>query len=551
MSEGKDSLLIRKVTKIFEKSKFSDVASNVHFWVKGENTEFTEVDVCAIQNDTMFLVECKSGGLKNKQTELRRKHQLISAIRSKSIKKVECTNSKITPSRLGDVDDVFLGYCLGDKSTYNSHKSPLESEGILVWDSEAVAYFDVVSETLGSLTRNEIIYREFRVKDTCMRRRCMPAIKLKQGDLTLYLFTLTAYDLLRIAYVSRRGTRRDESYQRIINLDRLDSLSRFIKESKRLVMANPIILAFDPDVYGPVKYRDGKIEFTDTMCSAWVVDGQHRIFAFRDIDLGSRKCERFNIEIPVVALEGSNTETQSETFVNINYYQKKIDSLLIYDLAAHFKYPQNELVWPSLLTMRLNEAGTLKGLIKTKEIERKKPNERKKPLRMTNFVRTILDELLGYCSNTDKYDGPLFTLCKFNKNIKVTTAKNKIALDAHISILQSYFTAIKSLIKSDNDWRDAAESRGFLTSSAIKAFLLVLATILRHEQKSEIDFKEILKPIAEIDFTEGSYATYRAGYPAIKGYTKDILKAINLSAGKNYTYESISQRRKRLGRLDM
>ena len=551
MSEGRDSPLIRKVTKIFEKSEFDVVASNVHFWMEGEDTELTEVDVCAIRDDKMFLVECKSGGLSNKQTELRRKRQLISAIRSKSIKKVKCTNSKIILSRLGDVDNVFLGYCLEDKSTYNHHKSPLESEGILVWDNEAVAYFDVTSGTLGSLTRNEIIYREFKVEDTCVRRRCMPAIKFKQGGLTLYLFTLTASDLLRIAYVSRRGTRRDESYQRIINLDRLDSLSRFIKESKRLVMANPIILAFDPDVYGPVKYRDGKIEFTDTVCSAWVVDGQHRIFAFRDIDLGSRRYERFNIEIPVVALEGSNTETQSETFVNINYYQKKIDSLLIYDLAAHFKYPQNELVWPSLLAMRLSKAGVLKGLIKTKEIERKKPNERKKPLRITNFVRIILDELLGYCSNTDKYDGPLFTLCQFNKNIKVTTNKNKRALDVHSSILQSYFAAVRSLIKSDNDWRDSAESRGFLTSSAIKALLLVLATILRYEQKSEIDFKEILKPLAEIDFTKGSYVTYRAGYPAINGYTKDILKAINLSAGKNYTYVSTSQRRRQLGRRDI
>ena len=551
MNEGRDFPLIRKVTKIFEKSKFDIVASNVHFWIEGEDAEFTEVDVCAIRKDKMFLVECKSGNLKNKQTELQRKFQLISAIKSKSITKIKCTNSKIILSKLGDIDNVFLGYCLGDKSTYNNHKRSLESKKILVWGSEAVAYFDVVSKTLGSLTQNEIIYREFKVEDTCIRRRCMPAVKFKQGSLTLYLFALTASDLLRIAYVSRRGTRRDESYQRIISLDRLDSLSRFIKESKRLVMANPIILAFDPDVYGPVKYEDGKIEFTDTVCSAWVVDGQHRIFAFRDIDLGSHKYEQFNIEIPVVVLEGSNTEVQSETFVNINYYQKKIDSLLIYDLAAHFKYPRNELVWPSLLTMKLNEAGVLRGLIKTKEIERKKPGERKKPLRMTNFVRIILDELLGYCSNTDKYDGPLFTLCPFKKNTKVTTTKNKIAFDTHSSMLQSYFAAIKSLIKSDNDWRDAAESRGFLTSSAIKALLLVLATILRHEQKSEINFKEILKPLAEIDFTEGSYATYRAGYPAINGYTKDILKAINLSAGKNYTYESISQRRRRLERLDM
>lgn len=312
-------------------------------------------------------------------------------------------------------------------------------------------------------------------------------------------------------------------------------------------MTNPIILAFDPDIYGKVKYnKPGEMNFSNTACSAWIIDGQHRIFAFKDIDLGSQRYKKYNIKIPVVALEKSNPEIQSETFVNINYYQKKIESLLIYDLAAHFKYPRNELVWPSLLTMALNENGVLKGLIKTKELEKKKREERKKPLQSTNFVRTILDELLGYNSNTDEYDGPLYLLCKFSKNSKVSTKHNKKALEVHTSMLQSYFDAVMSFTnKPKKDWRDVAEERGFLTSSAIKAFLLVFATILRTENKRKINFKEILKPIEKTNFTVGKYAEYRAGYPAINGYTKDLLKKINSQSRKDYEYIPIGQRRKK------
>jgi len=551
MSAAEDLPLIRKVRKIYEKSKFRFVTDRVHFWIDGEDEELTEVDVCVIKGNQMFLIECKSGSLKNRNNELRRKKELISAIKSKSVRKIKNdSNPRLTLSRLDDVDHVYLGYYLGDESVYKNHKATLESKKILVWNNDAVTYFDAVSETLGNLTQNEIIYREFKVKDEDIKTQGIPAIKFKQGDLILHLFTLDANTLLKIAYVSRRGTKRDESYQRIINSDRLNSLTRFIIESKHLIMTNPIILAFDPEIYGKVKYiKNGVMEFTNIACSAWIIDGQHRIFAFRDIDLGSRRYKKYNVKIPIVALEKSDPEIQSETFVNINYYQKKIESLLIYDLAAHFKYPRNELVWPSVLTMELNKNGILKGLIKTKELERKKPNERKKPLQTTNFVRTILDELLGYNSNTDEYDGPLCTLCKFSKNTKVSTPQNEKAFKIHSAILQSYFDAVMSFTKKPKkDWRDVAEARGFLTSSAIKAFLLVFATILRTKRKKKINFKKILKPLAKTNFTTGKYATYRAGYPAINGYTKDLLKAISSHAGKKYEYIPIGQLRKQLDR---
>lgn len=549
MTTGEDLPLIRKIRKIFENSKFDFVTERVHFWIDGDDEELTEVDVCVIYENHMYLIECKSANLKSRNNELRRKKDLISAIKSKSITKISNDSiPKLLLPRLDEIDHVHLCYYLGNDSVYKNNKTTLESKGILVWNNDAVDYFETVSQTLGSLTRKEIIYREFNIKDEDSKTQGIPAIKFNQGDLILHLFTLDAETLLKIAYVSRRGSKRDESYQRIINSDRLDSITRFITESKNLIMANPVILAFDPDVYGKVKYNNsGEMAFTNTACSAWIIDGQHRIFAFRDIDLGSRRYRKYNIRIPIVALEKSNPEIQSETFVNINYYQKKIESLLIYDLAANFKYPRNELVWPSLLTMNLNENGILKGLIKTKELEKKKPKERKKPLQSTNFVRTILDELLGYDSKSDEYDGPLYSLCKFSKNSRVTTTQNKKAFEIHSSLLQSFFDSVMSFTKTTGkDWRDIAEERGFLTSSAIKAFLLILVAILRIEEKKNIDFKEILKPLGKIDFTAGDYATYRAGYPAINGYTKDLLKLINSHTGKNYEYIPINQIRKKL-----
>ena len=542
MVQSDDVKLIKKVKKIFENSKFSFVAGQITFWTDDDDEALTEIDVCAIFKNKMFIFECKSSKINSKNTELKRKFDLIKAIKHQEIKKIKTNiGKKLTVIRLKQIDEIYLGYYLGDDTIYKNNRSSLESKNILVWNNNAVKYFEKVSETLGNLTRNEIMYREFSIKDDDRTSKPIPAIKFKQGSLLLHLFTLSASELLKIAYVSRRGSSRDESYQRIINPNRLKSLTNFIKDSKNLLIVNPIIIAFDPEIYGRVTYNDEKkLNFKNTACSAWIIDGQHRIFAFKDIDLNSNKCKKLNIDIPVVALEGSSKSIQSETFLNINYYQKKIDSLLIYDLAASFKYPKNRLVWPSILTLELNENGVLKGLIKIKEFGQGEP------LRSTNFVRTILEELLGYNPATDDYDGPLYNLANFNKNTIITSKKNDSALSFHSDILKAYFFEVMSLTKKPNkNWEDEARKRGFLTSSSIQAFMLILATILRTENTKKIDFKTILHPLRNVDFTKKKYTQYRAGYPAIQGYTKNLIKIINTHTGKNYKYVPINQIRKK------
>ena len=542
MAQSDDIKLIKKVKKIFENSKFSFVAERITFWTDDDDEALTEIDVYAIFKNKMFIFECKSNKIDSKKTELQRKFGLMEAIKNQEIKKIENhIGKKMTLDHLKHIDEIYLGYYLGNDTVYKNNISSLKSKNILVWNNNAVKYFEKVSETLGNLTQNEIMYREFSIKDDDHVSKYIPAIKFKQGSLALHLFTLSASDLLKIAYVSRRGTSRDASYQRIINPNRLKSLTNFIKDSKNLLIVNPIIIAFDPKIYGKVKYNDKKkLNFENIACSAWIIDGQHRIFAFKDIDLNSNKYKKLNIDIPVVALEESDPEIQSETFLNINYYQKKIDSLLIYDLAASFKYPKNRLVWPSILTLELNENSVLKGLIKMKEFGQGEP------LRSTNFVRTILEELLGYNPATDDYDGPLYNLANFNKNTAITSKKNKSALLFHSDILKAYFSAVMSLTKKPKkNWKDEAHKRGFLTSSSIQAFMLVLATILRAENKKKIDFKTILYPIKNVDFTYEKYAQYRAGYPAIQGYTKNLIKMINTRTGKNYKYVPINQIRKK------
>ncbi|WP_428323750.1 hypothetical protein [Nitrosopumilus sp.] len=73
MKQKDDLKLIRKAKKIFEKSKFDFVSERIHFWTDEDDEELTEIDVCAILENRMFIIECKSGNINNKNTELRKK----------------------------------------------------------------------------------------------------------------------------------------------------------------------------------------------------------------------------------------------------------------------------------------------------------------------------------------------------------------------------------------------------------------------------------------------------------------------------------------------
>lgn len=69
MKQKDDLKLIKKVRKIFEKSEFPFVSERIHFW-GDDDEEITEIDTCAILENKMFIVECKSGKLNNKNFEL-------------------------------------------------------------------------------------------------------------------------------------------------------------------------------------------------------------------------------------------------------------------------------------------------------------------------------------------------------------------------------------------------------------------------------------------------------------------------------------------------
>lgn len=521
-----DLALKNRVKKIFENTKFDLVKTSVKFYIsEDKNNEDFEIDICAFFEDKLFCVECKSETLNHTKNLFKQIEHNLRQIKEKNIEKAISQNKQIPKKFLDNVDEIYYGFALGNQATYNAQKNNIATNSMMVWDDQAVRYFERTSKTLKDLTKFEL-FREFNVKNQSKSTIQEPALKFRQGKTQMFVLSMNPKDLLNIAYVSRRGTGRDESYQRIINQNRLELLTNFIGKSSNLLMPNPIIIAFDKNEEKKIKFEpeDGvnQLKIPNKYCIAWIIDGQHRVYSFKDVDFENKKYKEDNFRIPVVAFKNLDVIDQSEAFLNINYYQKKVDSLLIYNLAASFKYPKNELVWASLLTTKLNDAGPLKGLIQVSEIEDKKP------LSIVTFVNAIQTELLGYEHSTDEFDGVLYQIAKFNKNKKVDTGTNKIAFTQHLKILQNFFAAIRKILEDvhKDKWIESAKERGFFTSSTVNALFYVLEAILRKDRNPK--FGNLLKPLQKINFVKDKeFEEYTRGYSAYLGIAKEIIKQIN------------------------
>lgn len=175
----------------------------------------------------------------------------------------------------------------------------------------------------------------------------LPASKITHPGGTFYTFILNSKHLLEIAYVSTEE--RTKGVQRPLSERRCKDVAKFI-DSKTGVIANNIILnlpsetQFLPD---PDNNCLGIIRIPRVSKSAWVVDGQHRLYGFcysnKEYTL---LCSGF-VDL--------NIEQQSQIFITINKEQKGISSSVIYDLLPLTKNAEFKKERAHSLVKQFNE----------------------------------------------------------------------------------------------------------------------------------------------------------------------------------------------------
>lgn len=494
--------------------------------------------VATVNHRSILLAfECKSGRkLKEMKPhkEARAWTTDISHLRASRAKVLSSVCRNIKDQDLRHLTDVRICYVLGgevDAKRYASLTSAFKSAGQYTWGQSALTYYQRTAQALQGAVRYQLL-RDLGLNLESDIIRRVPAIRVRQRDAEFYVFAAEPSLLLKIGYVYRRASGQPEAYQRIINGDRLDKIAEFLK-SRHALLPNAIILAFDsdPDVQKHVTFHGDELRFSERYCSAWIIDGQHRVYGFTRTAMRRTRKEDSPaaFELPVVAFKSLDLIAQNRTFVSINYNQKKIDPTLLCDLAIAVKDLRNELTWPSMLAALVNGTGPLEGRVKIGE------SDKARPITISSFARYgLLEGLLGYDRRQQTYSGVLYRCAPFQPAASVESRGNKESLGKQAAILQRFFSGVQQNTTDSaahqDPWRNTRRY-ALLGPTGINALLLVLGRIMEVHDLARIDLAAYLAPLKDVDFRRNTVASKGGGWKGFRGLANVMLRRLNKQHG--------------------
>ncbi len=298
-------------------------------WGDGEG-DHQQIDVLAVNEEAIFVVECKAAEVPKKATSFKRDIDHIEQTREGLVKALHELFGK------KKVKFIFATKNLRFKESSEDIKR-LDAKKIYHFNDSTYQYV----KKLITNYKNSVIYQFFglmfkneKINDSSLR---IPALKGSMGGKTYYMMSVEPEILLRIGFVLHR-TKVNESmsptYQRMLIPSRLKDIGKFIDNNG--YFPNSIIINFDKgskvrfETAGKTSSdsdsRFGTLIIPNAYGIAHIIDGQHRVYGYA----GSKY--RYTNSIPVVAFDGMESREQLQIFSDINENQKAVRPALKFDL---------------------------------------------------------------------------------------------------------------------------------------------------------------------------------------------------------------------------
>lgn len=287
------------------------------------------------------------------------------------------------------------------------------------------------------------------------------AVKVEQSERIFYLFKIKANDLLSIAYFNPREIDRESGIQRPFKESRSKEIAEYI-DTEDSVLPNNIIVSLNSKF---VNFNNGFLEIDQKEKIAFVIDGQHRLRAFKYASKG-------DFELPVSSFIDLSLSEIAEIFVKINYNQKPVSKSLVYDLLGISPEIFPQYYEAHEITKVLNETVVSPwfGLIKMLGIG-------KGIITQATFITAlesnkVLEQVLKGFSKEDK-----------------------------IIILSNYFQAIKELFPDQWGHRGYFISKSVSFNAMVRIFPKIFPIIVKKYNSFKVDIiKQFITNIKNIPF---------------------------------------------------
>jgi len=343
----------RHIIGFIDRMKFKDINGGSDFRI-GDN----QVDACGGHEDTLIVIECRSAG---KKTE-RSVRKDILEIRGRMNTLVKGMKQMLVYSKYRKCKIVLatknIEFTEADRKFARE-----ENPKVYIWDEQFIEYYTDLVKIIDEYAKFGLL-SEMDIEPRVKTLVNAPAFKAKFGDNAIYSFLIEPQKLLSVAYVARREMGNERYYQRILKRKRIGKIRGFLRGGG--IFPNNIIVSFtkapkfvqfEQDWEGwPSWLEFGVITFPETYRACWVIDGQHRLYAFSDPKKTNPP------KIAVLAFDQLIPEKQARFFVKINEEQKPVDPDLLWDLRGDMS-PDSPDGVISQIVKRLAEREPFEGRI--------------------------------------------------------------------------------------------------------------------------------------------------------------------------------------------
>lgn len=296
-----------------------------------------KIDVVGLDPEVALAVACKSAGQPRRYSEFQKdlaKHALVRLRFTNSVSDQFPEAHRRVPIIVMFTWDLIL--------TENDLQCA-KNENVVLLNEKDLNYYELLASHLGPAAKYQFFADMLPGKRVHGLDLRVPALQSKLGRYTYYTFSIEPQYLLKIAYVSHRakGKATDvDTYQRMIKKSRLKKIREYI-DANGIFPTNIVIslegkrhVNFEPwkQTGGAEGAKHGTLILTPSYRCAWIIDGQHRLFAYS----GHEKAKTSHLS--VLAFEGLPASKQAQLFIDINHEQKSVKRSLLQELYAELNW---------------------------------------------------------------------------------------------------------------------------------------------------------------------------------------------------------------------
>jgi len=304
----------------------------------------SQIDVVGLDDEIALAIECKSSERPARRPSFSEELGKHSLIRERFAQTVN------TQFRGQFKRQVVLAMFVSNIILSENDKARAAEANVLVFEDRDLDYYESLVAHLGPAAKYQLYADMLPGKPVPGLAIRIPAVRTKMGGSTCYTFSISPEYLLKISYVSHRskGKASDvNTYQRMLSRSRMKSIREYITDDG--IFPTNIVLNLEAKriTFDRIQQKKGDgpeqdsgllgwLDIKPAYKSAWIIDGQHRLFAYSGHPRAAKS------RVAVLAFEGLLPSKQAELFIDINAKQKSVKRSLLQELYAELHWDADE-----------------------------------------------------------------------------------------------------------------------------------------------------------------------------------------------------------------